>query len=97
MRELIEKIEAMEWEDEKLHASFTVLSEYVKHHVKEEEQRDGMFAQAKADAVDLDALGQQLAERKQQLTDSFNRNGLPQPETRTMKRAPKLKLGHPVA
>lgn len=83
--------------DEFYDANVKVLSEQIKHHVKEEEQRDGMFAQAKSGGVDLEALGEQLAERKQQLIDSFKRNGLPQPETRTMKRAPKLKLGQPVA
>ena len=36
----------------------------IKHHVKEEEQRDGMFAQAKQGDVDLVALGEQLAQRK---------------------------------
>ena len=34
VRELIEKIESLEWEDEKLYAHFTVLSEYVKHHAR---------------------------------------------------------------
>src|SRR4051812_36356209 len=55
VRELIDKIEAMEWEDEKLHASFTVLSEYVKHHVKEEEQE--MFPKLEQlEDVDFEAL-----------------------------------------
>ena len=66
VRELIEKIEAMEWEDEKLHASFTVLSEYVKHHVKEEEQE--MFPKLEQlDNVDMDALGAEMMERKTEL------------------------------
>src|SRR5262249_25589987 len=34
-------------------AKVKVLSEMIKHHVKEEEQRDGMFAQAKKADVDL--------------------------------------------
>jgi hypothetical protein len=44
-----------------------VLSERIKHHVKEEEQRGGMFAEAKQSNRDLTALGAQLASRKQQL------------------------------
>jgi hypothetical protein len=40
----------------------------IKHHVNEEEKRDGMFAEAKASRkMDLAALGQRLAARKQQL------------------------------
>jgi len=66
VRELIEKIEAMEWEDEKLHASFTVLSEYVKHHVKEEEQE--LFPKlAQLDNVDLESIGAEMTERKAEL------------------------------
>jgi iron-sulfur cluster repair protein YtfE (RIC family) len=66
VRELIEKIEGMEWEDEKLHAYFTVLSEYVKHHVKEEEQE--MFPKLKElEDVDLESLGAEMTERKAEL------------------------------
>jgi len=66
VRELIEKIESLEWEDEKLHAHFTVLSEYVKHHVKEEEQE--MFAKLnQLESVDLESLGAEMAERKAEL------------------------------
>jgi prolyl-tRNA editing enzyme YbaK/EbsC (Cys-tRNA(Pro) deacylase) len=35
--------------------------------VKEEEQRDGMFAQAKKAKLDLKALGEQMAARKTEL------------------------------
>jgi len=66
VRELIEKIEAMDWEDEKLHAHFTVLSEYVKHHVKEEEQE--MFPKLKQlNGLDLESLGAEMLERKTEL------------------------------
>jgi hemerythrin-like domain-containing protein len=66
VRELIEKIEALEWEDEKLHAYFTVLSEYVKHHVHEEEQ--ALFPRLnELENVDLDALGAEMTERKAEL------------------------------
>jgi hemerythrin superfamily protein len=66
VRELIEKLEGMEWEDEKLNAHFTVLTEYVKHHVQEEEQE--MFPKVKKlKDLDLDALGAEMAERKVEL------------------------------
>ena len=74
-------------EDEFYDAKVKVLSEMIKHHVKEEEQRDGLFAQAKKGDVDMRALGQQLAARKMQLTAEFKRNGIPTPRTRAMKGA----------
>ena len=50
--------------DSKVH----VLSEMIKHHVKEEEQPNGMFAEAKRSKMDLKALGAQMFERKSELT-----------------------------
>lgn len=66
-KHLIEQIEASGPEDEYYDAKVKVLSEMIKHHVKEEEQRDGMFAQAKASGMDLAELGQRLLERKTEL------------------------------
>ena len=39
----------------------------IKHHVKEEEQPGGMFAEARKSDMDLDALGEQMAARKKEL------------------------------
>ena len=39
----------------------------IKHHVKEEEQPGGMFAEARKSDMDLDALGEQMAQRKEVL------------------------------
>jgi hypothetical protein len=39
----------------------------IKHHVKEEEQRGGMFAEAKQSDMDLKVLGEQMRARKQEL------------------------------
>ena len=44
-----------------------MLSEMIKHHVKEEEQPGGMFAEARKSDMDLDALGEQMAARKGEL------------------------------
>ena len=44
-----------------------MLSEMIKHHVKEEEQAGGMFAEAKKSKMDLKALGQELRARKGEL------------------------------
>ena len=65
---LIGQIEASSPDAEFYDAKVKVLSEEIKHHVKEEEQRfEGMFAQAKKAGLDMDALGAQLAARKKQL------------------------------
>lgn len=66
-KKLIGEIEASGPDDEYYDAKVTVLSEMIKHHVKEEEQRDGMFAKARSSKMDLDALGEQLAQRKSEL------------------------------
>jgi len=94
---LIAEILAGDPDGEFYEASVKVLSEMIKHHVKEEEQRDGMFAQAKQSVLDLDALGEQLAQRKSDLTDLYTRMGLPKPTTRTLSGMPKVELGQPVA
>jgi len=66
-KHLIDKIEGSGPDDELFDARVKVLSEMIKHHVKEEEKRDGMFAKARQSDLDLDALGQQLASRKAEL------------------------------
>ena len=81
--------------DDYYDAKVKVLSEMIKHHVKEEEQRDGMFAQAKKGDIDLDAIGAALAARKQEVIAKFAREGVPPPKTRVMKGAD-LERGEPV-
>lgn len=66
-KRLIEDIEAGKAGDDHWDAKVKVLSEMIKHHVKEEEQRDGMFAKAKKADLDLDALGEELKVRKDEL------------------------------
>ncbi len=69
-KKLIAEIEASGSDDEYYDAKITVLSEMIKHHVNEEEKRDGMFAKARQSEMDLGAIGERLASRKEQLTRS---------------------------
>jgi hemerythrin superfamily protein len=66
-KKLIAEIEDGKPGDDHWDAKVKVLSEMIKHHVKEEEQRDGMFAKAKKADLDLDALGEELRARKMEL------------------------------
>ena len=66
-KKLIAQIEASSPSDDYYDAKVTVLSEMIKHHVKEEEQRDGMFAKARQSEMDLGTLGEQMAARKAEL------------------------------
>jgi Hemerythrin HHE cation binding domain len=77
-------------------AKMKVLSEDIKHHVKEEEKPgEGFFAQARKGDVDMDALGEQLAARKEALLAEIKKNGLPPPTTRTFT-GHKMIQGEPV-
>jgi hemerythrin superfamily protein len=91
---LIAEILGGSLDDEFYDAKVKVLSEMIKHHVKEEEQRDGMFAQAKKADVDMRELGVALAARKAELTAEFKRNGIPPPQTRVM-RGGEIRRGEP--
>jgi hypothetical protein len=66
-KKLIAEIEAMAPGEEYYDAKVKVLGEYIKHHVKEEEQPGGIFAQAKRGDEDLEEMGLRLAERKAEL------------------------------
>jgi hypothetical protein len=66
-KKMIAEIEAMRPGDDLYDAKVKVLGEYIKHHVKEEEQPGGIFAQAKRGDEDLDAMGDQMKARKQEL------------------------------
>ena len=61
-----------------------MLSELIKHHVKEEEKRsEGLFAQAKEAGLDVQALGERIMELKKQLKQQFAGGQLPPPHTRS--------------
>ncbi len=66
-KKLIAEIEKSGPDDDYYDAKVKVLSEMIKHHVKEEEQPGGMFAEARKSDMDLAELGGQLAARKREL------------------------------
>lgn len=65
MRDLIAQIRGVDPDSEMFDARVKVLSEYVKHHVKEEQ--DEMFPRIAATPLDLVELGVQMAARRAQL------------------------------
>ncbi len=82
---LIAEIEAADPDDDFYEAKVKVLSEMIEHHVEEEEARvEGMFSQARKAGLDMDALGQRMADEKQQLMAQYKASGLERPETTTL-------------
>ena len=65
MKDLIAQVEGIEPDGEMFDAKINVLSEYVKHHVKEEHNE--MFPKAKTTKLDMLELGRRMAERKKAL------------------------------
>ena len=82
---LVAEIEKNEGaDDEFFDTKVHVLQEEIEHHIEEEEGPGGIFAQARKGKLDLDALGEQLAQRKEELTKRFKSEGIPQPKLTTM-------------
>ena len=69
MKELMAQVEGKEPDGEMFDAKVKVLSEYVRHHVKEEETE--MFPKARKTKLDMKALGAQIAARKDELKASW--------------------------
>jgi len=65
LKDLIAQVEGVEPDGEMFDAKIKVMSEYVKHHVKEEQNE--IFPKAKASRLDLVALGAEIAARKEEL------------------------------
>ena len=65
-KDLIAQIMEMEPTEELFDAKVKVLGDIIEHHVKEEETE--MFPKARQAGLDLATLGQQIEERKQQIT-----------------------------
>lgn len=65
VKELVEQIKAMDPDEDLYNAKVKVLGEYVDHHATEEEAE--MFPKAKTAGIDLDGLGQEMKDRKEEL------------------------------
>ncbi|HEX3422549.1 MAG TPA: hemerythrin domain-containing protein [Sphingomicrobium sp.] len=82
---LVAEIEANEnGDDEFFDTKVHVLQEEIEHHIKEEEEPGGIFAQARKGKLDLEAIGDELAERRKDLTERYKSEGPPKPKLRTM-------------
>jgi hemerythrin superfamily protein len=68
-KRLIAELDAMQPDDDLFEAKVTVLSEYIKHHVKEEHTE--MFPKVKKSKLDLRELGMRLAFRKGELAQQM--------------------------
>jgi hemerythrin superfamily protein len=65
VKQLISELKGMEEADEDFESQFSELVENVQHHVQEEESE--MLPKAEESELDLNSLGEQMAQRKQQL------------------------------
>ena len=70
VKDLIAQLQGVEPDGEMYDAKVKVLSEYVKHHVKEEQNE--MFPKAKASSIDMAELGARMAARKDALLAQAN-------------------------
>lgn len=68
-KDLIAKIEGSDEIDDAYNAKVKVLGEYIKHHVKEEEQE--IFPEIRNKKDELDELGQEIAARKRELMEEM--------------------------
>lgn len=68
-KDLIAQIESADEVDEAYDAKVKVLAEYIKHHVKEEENE--IFAEVREMSEELDELGQQMQARKTELMEEL--------------------------
>lgn len=72
-RTLIERIRAMEPSEDGYDAAVRVLSEAVEHHVQEEEGE--LFPRVRDSELDLAALGEQLAARRDEVLSTLGAEG----------------------
>lgn len=64
-KELIKAIQDMQGDEELFDSKVKVLGEQIEHHIEEEENE--MFPKVKKSSLDLEALGEKMAKRKEQL------------------------------
>ena len=68
LKDLIDEVEGKDPSGEMFDAKIKVMSEYVQHHVKEEEGE--MFPKAKKSTMDLEKIGAEIIARKSELEKS---------------------------
>jgi hemerythrin-like domain-containing protein len=68
-KDLIRQLQEANPEDDLYDAKVKVLGEEIEHHVKEEEEE--MFKEARKSGLDLMALGQEMAQRKQEILSTL--------------------------
>jgi hemerythrin-like domain-containing protein len=68
-KQLIGELNSMQPDDELYDAKFTVLGEYVKHHIEEEEKE--IFPKAKKADLDLEAMAEEARTRKQEMREEL--------------------------
>ena len=79
---MIAVIEAGGPDDEFYDAKVKVLSEMIEHHVEEEEKYvEGLFAQARAAGLDMDALADRMRERKATAMEEYQAGKPAEPRT----------------
>jgi len=64
-KDLIKQLQEMDPDDDLYDAKVKVLGEQIEHHVKEEEEE--MFEKASKSGLDMIELGQEMAQRKQEI------------------------------
>lgn len=69
-KELIAQLESMQPGDDLYDAKFTVLGESVNHHIREEQNE--MFPKVRKTKLDLNALGEQMAQRRAELESQIS-------------------------
>ena len=72
-KQLIQDLETMQPGDDHYDAKVTVLGEYIRHHVKEEQNE--MFPKIRKTNLDLKELGARLRQRKSELVASAHGRG----------------------
>ena len=70
VKNLISEIEEMEAGEELYDAKIRVLGEMVKHHIREEEEE--LFPELQSAKMDLDELGKELAQHKEELMSEMS-------------------------
>jgi hypothetical protein len=90
LKQLIADLDGSGPDDELFEARFKVLKEYVQHHVKEEERE--LMPAVERTSVDLDALGRELAKRKEELKQTLGKKNASAGSSRKL-RLPKMPGG----